>query len=370
MLVRCMPVVLFSLVPVLDLSTAEPARERPTGPFPSGETAFRLSARPGRVGSARRASPSATSGPRKPTRRSNLRLDKATFWQALDAIARELRKPGFSPYQEGGVALVAGPFRVLPVSYSGPFRVLVKKVDLSRDLETGRHDCVVHLEIAWEPGWQAFLVDTGPGQAVFPRGGEKNLSEIRLPGKDQVGVEGRPALEVDLRPACAAAVGDAPGTSPGEFAVVGSARMLTFSFDRLDKIDKPAQAPHPAAGRRCRHPEPAAARGRPVDGGDRAGLSAGRAALREPSVLAGREPDLSGEGDRPGGCCGFRRKKSRRRGGVGPPAPCSATTSRSPRTGNGPGQAARLEAGLHDAGAHREGRGAVRVSGCGIAVNL
>ena len=52
------------------------------------------------------------------------------FWQALDQIAGATNM-GLSLYQaDGGVALVDGPYRRLPVSYSGLFRMALKRVTL------------------------------------------------------------------------------------------------------------------------------------------------------------------------------------------------------------------------------------------------
>src|SRR5262249_44288393 len=80
-----------------------------------------------------------------------LELNKATFWQALDTIAREARVV-VSLYQgDGQIALVDGIYRPFRVSYSGPFRTVVKRLSVSHNFETGAHFCVASLEVAWEP---------------------------------------------------------------------------------------------------------------------------------------------------------------------------------------------------------------------------
>src|SRR5438067_85053 len=69
----------------------------------------------------------------------NINLDKVPFWQALDTIAKnESADLRVYPYgKERKVALVKDPrgYRELPTSYSGPFRVVLKKVVMVRDLE-------------------------------------------------------------------------------------------------------------------------------------------------------------------------------------------------------------------------------------------
>src|SRR5262249_14326803 len=65
-----------------------------------------------------------------------LDLKDVTFWQALDAIAKEadLR---VALYQRGGaIALVDGPHVRLHVCYDGLFRIAVKRITALYDLES------------------------------------------------------------------------------------------------------------------------------------------------------------------------------------------------------------------------------------------
>ena len=80
--------------------------------------------------------------------RLKLNLEKATFWQALDAVAREADARVSLYEQDGALALVDGPYREVPVSYNGLFRTTVKRIDLTRMLEADAHFAIIHLEIA------------------------------------------------------------------------------------------------------------------------------------------------------------------------------------------------------------------------------
>src|SRR5262249_24971295 len=97
----------------------------------------------------------------------NLKLDvkKAAFWQALQAIARE-PDPRVSLYeQDGKLALVDG-YWALPLSFDGIFRVAVKRVQAVHDLEADGRVYEAILEVAWEPGFRPFFLETRPEKFV------------------------------------------------------------------------------------------------------------------------------------------------------------------------------------------------------------
>jgi hypothetical protein len=167
-----------------------------------------------------------------------LDLNKATFWQALDAIAREadLR---ISPYEgKGVIALREGPHQVMPVSYSGLFRVAARRIQATRDLgaEEG-HTCTVFLEIAWEPRFQALFLDTKPDslEATDEKGSALKVMEA---GEGRSAVSGRRAVEVPVRLEAPPRSATKLGLLKGSFAVLGPNRMLTFTFDDLAKAGK------------------------------------------------------------------------------------------------------------------------------------
>jgi len=165
-----------------------------------------------------------------------LRIARLPFWQALEAVARSA-DARISPYQADGViALVEGPYRPLPMVYSGPFRVAVKHLRLSHDLETDNHSCVTQLEVAWEPWFQPFYLETGPATVVYSADGDGKVFKAAVPTRGQLSVAGKNAVEVEVRlpaPKRSAARID---LLEGAFRVIGPSKMLTFTFPALKPI--------------------------------------------------------------------------------------------------------------------------------------
>jgi hypothetical protein len=162
-----------------------------------------------------------------------LDLRGATFWQAVDALARKANCNLSLYEQDGIVALVDGPYRAAPLSHDGLFRVAVKHLGLMRDIDTGRRSCQANLELAWEPWFQPFYLEMGPGQAQFSRNRHGAMLKSTFPGQGRVSVTGKSAAGVVLRL-------EAPDRSAakiemlrGTFRVVGPSKMLTFVFSGL-----------------------------------------------------------------------------------------------------------------------------------------
>ena len=84
---------------------------------------------------------------------------ETTYWQAVEALARQTQSR-ISLYQpDSQVALVDGPPTKQLVSLHGPFRVALKRISAIRDLEAGTHVCRVGLEIAWEPRFRPYMIE-------------------------------------------------------------------------------------------------------------------------------------------------------------------------------------------------------------------
>jgi hypothetical protein len=170
-----------------------------------------------------------------------IRLDlrNVPFWQALETVADASGSVVYLYPRGGQIALVKRTGLPPPVSHDGAFRSSLKKVVLSRDLETDAHTCVVFLEVAWEPKVQPLLLETRPQnlRLVDDKG-----KEVPVPadGSSMAPVDGRTSLvsEVTLPapPRSARAIGLLEGT----LNVVGPSKMLTFTFDTLDQLEKAA----------------------------------------------------------------------------------------------------------------------------------
>jgi hypothetical protein len=176
----------------------------------------------------------------KTNSRLNLDLNDVPFWQALDRVCAEANTPVSLYEASGQVALVDGPYRSLPVSYSGIFRTVVKRIVLTRDLDAGAHYAVVYLVVAWEPRLEPFYLELGPTSVAYPDAKGENIL-IDQASKGQVPVQGRNAVEFTVRfPAPDRKVARL-STLAGKLSLITPSRMLTFTFDDLGKIEKPRE---------------------------------------------------------------------------------------------------------------------------------
>ena len=164
-----------------------------------------------------------------------LTLNSGTFWPTLDAIGKQTGI-GFSAYQPGGgVALVDTRYRELTTHYSGIFRFAVKRIAVSKDDETQTHQCLVTLDMAWEPRFQALYLNLDNATALLGKTQEKLERQSARP------VAGACATEIELRM-------KAPNRSVPDIAllkggvrVIGAPKMLEFKFAKLATGEKDEQ---------------------------------------------------------------------------------------------------------------------------------
>lgn len=179
-----------------------------------------------------------------PDQRLQLDLKKVSFWQAVDSIAAAAKARVNLYPTSGRIALARrGPnYRVPPISYDGRFRLSVKKVTTTRDLEVsddapGRGSTNVAIEIAWDPELQPLYLETRP-HAVRLVDDKNNRLTVPDDGSSLAPVDGRIALGLDLHlPALPRSVSKISSLE-GQLSMIGPSKMLTFHFDRLDKLAK------------------------------------------------------------------------------------------------------------------------------------
>lgn len=164
----------------------------------------------------------------------DLNFDKTPFWQAIDRIALrgDLRVSLYG--RDGKVGLVKDEkgYREMPISYSGMFRTTLKRVVVVRDLETDAHFCLAKLEVAWEPRFQAFLLDSRPENLEVTD--DKGLTvEVPTIAKGPQQADGRIAVELDLPLPALRRSAVKFGSVKGQLSVTGSPKLLTFTFDKL-----------------------------------------------------------------------------------------------------------------------------------------
>jgi hypothetical protein len=166
------------------------------------------------------------------------------FWQALDVLAAD-GKARVSLYPTSGRIVLdkrGSTYRLPPISYDGRFRLCIKKVTISRDLEVGdgsKHGGATDLalEVAWDPELLPLYLETRPRglRLVDDRNQVMTLPEE---GSSLAPVDGRIALGIGLRlPALPRGVVSIRSLE-GELAMIEPSKMLTFTFETLDRLAK------------------------------------------------------------------------------------------------------------------------------------
>src|SRR5262249_45807801 len=153
----------------------------------------------------------------------------ATFWQALDAIAKETDARIDLYPQDGKLALVDGPYLALPVSYSGLFRITVKRIDVSTLLDSDAHTMLVTMDVAWEPRFQPFFMENKP-EALVVQDDKGRMIEIGDGGQGRGSVEKPVADEIRVRMPAPQRTAVRLAVLKGKLSVLAPTRMLTFTF--------------------------------------------------------------------------------------------------------------------------------------------
>jgi hypothetical protein len=160
-------------------------------------------------------------------------LKGATFWEALEAIAKEADARVLPNAGESAVALVEGPYKGLPISFAGPFRTVVKRIASIRDLETDAHFTLVSLEVAWEPGVKPFFLDMPPKGLVVEDEKMRPL-KVENEGSGRAPIAER-AVEVNLRLAGVPRTTAKVAVLKGTVNLIGPTKWLAFEFKELAK---------------------------------------------------------------------------------------------------------------------------------------
>jgi hypothetical protein len=172
----------------------------------------------------------------------HLEWKQTPFWQALDALAAAA-KARVNMYPTSGRIVLdkrGTDYRLPPICYDGRFRLCVKKVTTSRDLE--RDDQIqpigatsLSIEIAWDPELLPLYLETRPHglRLVDDRNHVRTLPDE---GSLLTPVDGRIAVNIDLHlPALPRRV-TAIRSLEGELSMIGPSKMLNFTFETLDRL--------------------------------------------------------------------------------------------------------------------------------------
>lgn len=161
-----------------------------------------------------------------------LHLHGASFWQAVDAVARAAGLRVCAYEEDDAIALRDGPAPVMPMAYAGPGRVALTRLTAVRGLETGDHFLSIRLEAAWEPRWRALFLEGPTGKVEVRDDRGTVLQPIGL-AKGREAVAGRRAAEVELRTEAPPRTAQRLALLRGELALLGSRETVSFSFDQL-----------------------------------------------------------------------------------------------------------------------------------------
>lgn len=172
----------------------------------------------------------------------NLNLNKVTFWQAVDEIAKEADVRVSIYERDGYVSIQDGPHRAFPISYSGIFRVSVRRVSSIHDLDNDSRMTNVQLEIAWEPGFKPFFLETKPStiEAQDDKGRDLDVRDEES-GRNQI-TDARLYAMLEVRLPSPPRGTARLGLLKGKCALIGPNKWLTFSFPTLEEMKKNKKA--------------------------------------------------------------------------------------------------------------------------------
>jgi hypothetical protein len=172
----------------------------------------------------------------------NLNLDKVPFWQAVDTLAKEWDLRIYLYGRDRKVSLVKNErgYREVPTCHSGLFRLALKRLVLVRDLEDDTAGGVATLEVAWEPRFQGFYLESKTESLVVKD--DKGVA-LELPRLDR-GRSPTPegiAMQIELPLPALSRKTARIGSISGTLSMIGSAKMLSFTFDKLAKGETQTQ---------------------------------------------------------------------------------------------------------------------------------
>jgi hypothetical protein len=168
-----------------------------------------------------------------------LDLKQVAFWQALDAVADAAGARVDLHARDGRLALLKRlpTEKAPPVSYSGLFRTTVRRVAAAHDFETDHTSYAASLEVAWEPHFRPFLLETRPHNLVV-RDDKGNDLRADNEGSSVAPVDGRIALAFDVPVPPAPRASKRLGLLEGELYAVGPSKMLTFPEEKANEAQK------------------------------------------------------------------------------------------------------------------------------------
>ncbi len=159
-----------------------------------------------------------------------LDFERVPFWQALDAIARKADVNIYPYTGTGAIGILKGPASAAAASYSGPFRVAIKRLTAVLDLETGNRYLDAAMELAWEPRSHPLLLKLGTEPVKSAADGEA-LKGVPQTVRGDIRLVGQQAVEVPLRLPAPPRSAKALKQVEGGFQVLIAPGTVSFRFD-------------------------------------------------------------------------------------------------------------------------------------------
>jgi hypothetical protein len=172
-----------------------------------------------------------------------LKLNKVTFWQALDAIARDA--DGRVEYYRGGkIVLGKRPdgYTNPPVCYDGIFRAMVREIEIRRTLDTENATYSAIIEVAWEPRFRPFRLDFNPADLSVE---DEKSRKIELPEaeKESLAVTSKAFVLFRVPLGSIQRSSQKLGLLKSPLKFIGPTRMDSFAFDKtLAELQKNPKA--------------------------------------------------------------------------------------------------------------------------------
>jgi hypothetical protein len=172
-----------------------------------------------------------------------LKLNKVTFWQALDAIAKEA--DGVVGYYRGEtISLEARPpnYQSPTVSYDGIFRTTIRRITSILDLDSDVSVYRATVEVAWEPRFRPFRLDFAPSEVTVQddKGTKIDVGEAE---KEPLAVANPFFVRFDVPLGSVQRETRKLGLLKGNLKFVGPTRMDSFAFEKtLAEMQKDPKA--------------------------------------------------------------------------------------------------------------------------------
>lgn len=178
----------------------------------------------------------------------DLDLKDKTFFEALDEIVRQAQVGTSFFTGDGSIGIMGGatadgpasgpPPAAKPLQYSGPFRIELQQLSLSRDFQAGAAVAEVRLTAAWEPRLRPMLLALkADGLKVRDDQGKEVKPQVAMASEEVVVRPENPVAEMNLNIEAPERAAKKIASLKVKADVTIPAGIRVFKFPSLDKKD-------------------------------------------------------------------------------------------------------------------------------------